>query len=185
MRNQGLLGKPILISCNGGSNLWMGNHPGTTGEYQELPARPPDLSEAQFDQKLRDEAVAYIKAEPFAFAKRTVIKAIRFHDRETGGVRWNFEDRHSGTIFVVKWIGQTYWLAVLCAGLVGVGLLVRREGLIRACGHPAVAVWAYFTAVQAVIVIQDRYHFPITPLVGALAATVIAPLVVREPKEAV
>jgi hypothetical protein len=49
-------------------------------------------------------------------------------------------------------------------------MLARTRGVWFAMTHPALAIWAYFTAVHAVIVIQDRYHFPATPMIGALAA---------------
>ena len=37
--------------------------------------------------------------------------------------------------------------------------------------HPA---WAYFTAVHAIIVAEDRYHMPATPFMTLLAGLAIA-----------
>ena len=52
-------------------------------------------------------------------------------------------------------------------------MFARREGLWAALTHPALAVWAYFTAVHAVIVIQDRYHLPATPMIASFAAVAL------------
>ena len=59
-------------------------------------------------------------------------------------------------------------------GLAGVAFLLMRKGLWRMLFHPTVLLWGYFGSVHAVIVIQDRYHFPSIPLIAALAAFSLA-----------
>ncbi|MEL6208701.1 MAG: glycosyl transferase family 39, partial [Pseudomonadota bacterium] len=88
-RNQAVFGKTVLISTNFGPNLWMGNNPETTGGYQALPDWTDGLSETELADRMKAEAVAYIKAEPVAFAIRTLVKFARLHERETIGVVWN------------------------------------------------------------------------------------------------
>jgi hypothetical protein len=175
-RNTRIYGQTVLISTNGGSNLWMGNNPETTGHYQELPPRPEHLNDAQFDKELGRRARAYILQNPGAFIVRTLVKAVRLHERETIGIRWNEQALTAmigdKAVSLLKIPNQIYWLAALSGGIVGVGILTRRHH-VRAVFHPALAMWGYFTAVHAVIVIQDRYHLPATPMIAGLAAVAL------------
>ncbi len=180
MRNDRLFGRTVLISTNGGSNLWMGNNPQSTGAYQE-PPEFPGKNEAERDALRGQLAREYILAHPAAFTQRTMLKAVRLHATETIGVGWNLKglERASPRIFgdeqgiavrALKALSTAYWLLVLLLSIPGLFLLAKRSGIWQAVTHPAVAVWAYFTAVHAVIVIQDRYHLPATPMIASLAA---------------
>jgi 4-amino-4-deoxy-L-arabinose transferase-like glycosyltransferase len=188
MRNQRELGEFVLVSANGGANLWMGNHPGTDGAYAPLPPETAEMSEVQRDRYLKEKAKDYIKAEPVAFAKRTLIKAVKLHDRETIGVLWNsggIEQRFGSTALVgpLKLGSTAYWWLMLGAGLVGMLMLWLRRGPVRGffamLFHPTVVFWGYFLSVHAVIVIQDRYHWPSVPFIAALASLPIVALLKR------
>jgi hypothetical protein len=174
LRNTEAFGEFVLISTNGGANLWMGNSPGTKGEYRPLPGNPAHLNEAEFDRLLKQEAIDFIRSDPLAFACRSAVRIVRLHERETIGIRWNIEGLRrvmpDRSIDLLKWGSQVYWLAVLGMGLAGVALLALRTGISCTFSHPALLIWMYFTAVHAVTVHQDRYHFPVTPFIGALAA---------------
>lgn len=173
VRNTRLFGQFVLVSTNGGSNLWMGNNPRTTGFYQDRPPQPSTMNEAQFDKELGRQAKAWIVEHPADFVARTAVKAVRLHERETIGIAWNRDALGARVgpraMTLMKVSGQAYWLVALASSLCGVVILARRYRL-RALVHPALAIWGYFTAVHAVIVIQDRYHLPATPMIASLAA---------------
>lgn len=177
VRNQAVFGKTVLISTNFGPNLWMGNNPDTTGAYQTLPDWVTGLSETERADRMKEEAIAYIKAEPMAFATRTLVKFFRLHERETIGVVWNEPalERIAGktTITALKVLATGYWFAVLLGALAGVVWIVRHKGLWQLLIHPAFLCWMYFAWVHAIIVIGDRYHFPVIPFVAILAASAI------------
>jgi 4-amino-4-deoxy-L-arabinose transferase-like glycosyltransferase len=178
-RNYDLFGKFVPIAANSGSNFWMGNNPNSKGEYQDLPEFP-GLNEAERDAKLKQEAWAYIKQDPGAFAKRTIIKAGRLYERETIGIAWNQEGlkrigASDRAIKALKLASEAFWIAILATGVIGAVLLLRR-GFFNAILHPTIVLVAYYTAVHAVVVIQDRYHFPVTPMIGALAALALTHL---------
>ncbi len=184
-RNYRVFNTLVLVSTNGGTNMWMGNNPETTGYYQQPPAMGPN--EALWDKDLGTQAKAYIRKEPAAFVKRSLVKAVRLHDRETIGVAWNlsglkqvspFFDSGPGTK-ILKAASSGYWYLMLAFGAAGGVILARRDGPWKAITHPSVVFFAYFTAVHAIMVIQDRYHFPITPMVAALASLGIATLLNR------
>lgn len=173
LRNHRVFGEFVLISTNGGTNFWMGNNPETTGFYQELPKRDLE-NQAQRDRRLRGQAFAHIRQDPWLFLKRTALKAVRLHERETIGVHWNLEglqSRYTPRIVpILKWISQIYWLAALGLAIVGLARLLGKGGGLSVAATPPVLLWVYFTSVHAVTVIQDRYHFAVIPFVAILAS---------------
>ena len=179
LRNERVLGKFVLVSANSGANLWMGNHPGTDGGYADLPPETAGMSEIERDTYLKQAAKDYIKAEPVAFATRTLVKAVKLHDRETIGILWNergIEQRFGSASLVTPLkLGSTgYWWLMFGGGLVGMLMLWFGHGAVRGffvmLFHPAVVFWGYFLSVHAVVVIQDRYHWPSVPFIAILAA---------------
>jgi 4-amino-4-deoxy-L-arabinose transferase-like glycosyltransferase len=176
-RNYTVFGEWVPVSTSGGANLWMGNNPDTTGYYQEPHVRDAKLNEAVLDHQLKDEAVAYIVSDPFAFASRTAVKAVELYERETIGVAWNEVGLHriasDSMIWVIKALSQAFWLLVLGLFLATCVIRVWRDGL-RFLLHPAILLIGYSTATYATFVIQDRYHVPTDPLMAILASTLIA-----------
>lgn len=174
IRNAQVFGQFVLVSTNGGSNLWMGNNPASTGQYMELPPETQEMNEAERDKYLKSIAVAHIKEKPLLFATRVLQRTIDTHSRESIGVAWNEEGLMSRygkwAIALLKIINQLYWMSVLGLALVGIILLGIEHGWIAMLTHPTVLFWGYFTAIHAVIVAQDRYHFPSIPMIAVLAA---------------
>ncbi|MGP1273579.1 MAG: ArnT family glycosyltransferase [Phycisphaerales bacterium] len=183
VRNYRAFGEFILISTNGGTNFWMGNNPDTTGHYMPLPDWIAGTTEHERSDRLKAEALEYIRAEPVAFLTRSSRKFFEQHAYETIGVAWNrpaLEARYGGWIVEpLKLVATGYWWAVLALGLGGWVMLVRGDGLWRAVIHPAFVLWGYFACVHAVTVIQDRYHMQWSPLVMLLGASAAAAMIER------
>lgn len=56
---------PVLISTNGGDNLWIGHHEASTGHYEDPTGRPADpQTELAHDREQRQKALAYLKQIP-------------------------------------------------------------------------------------------------------------------------
>lgn len=177
LRNTRIFGRFELISTNGGPNFWMGNHPGGTGDTEPLPTAAENLPEGQRDTYLASQARAYIRAYPIAFLERTVHKALSMHDRETIGVHWNAASIHAHygarAFWALKLCSDLYWWFVLALALFGSALSIRSLGLWRFLLAPPALVWIYFTAIYAITVTQDRYHFPCLPSIALLAAVAL------------
>ncbi len=184
LRNKAVLGTAAIISTNGGVNLWMGNNPNTSGEYQPVPDRLANVSEAERDRQLKDEATTYIKEEPVAFVVRTVVKAVKLYASETIGTHWNeIGIRRSlgdASVLPLKLISQGFWMISIALCLFGIaGALMKSGFRVSESYYSAIIIIAYMTVVYAVIVIQDRYHLPTIPYIAALAALPITQWVSR------
>lgn len=187
-RNYRTLDAFIPVSVNSGANFWMGNHPGTDGGYAALPAEVDGMTEVQRDAYLKSQARQYIKAQPIAFVKRTLVKAVKLHDRETINVLWNEQGitrrfGSSAAVGPLKLFSTAFWWAMCGSALGGMLMLWWSRGVVKGfvamLFHPAVVIWGYFLAVHAVIVIQDRYHWPSVPFIAMLATLPIVALLGR------
>lgn len=171
-RNYQAFGEPVMVSTNFGPNFWMGNNPETTGRYQKLPTWTHGMGEIERSDRLEEVAVSYIKDEPIQFVVRTLYKVGLLHAYETIGVAWN--ENAIGQMLGetgkmgVKLLSTGYWYGLLVLSFIAIGALIlsrRLSGLF----HPCVLGWGYFTAVHAVIVVEDRYHMSAVPFIALLA----------------
>lgn len=180
-RNTALHGEFVLISTNGGPNLWMGNNPDSTGAYMPTPDYVRDLSEIDRAKRLGEDAKQYMRDHPARTAALFVRKLVDTHIRETIAVVWNAKglERRYGekSVTILKVVAQGYWTVLLLAGLVGVALILRNAvqagfnfAAVQFLANPALLFWGYYAGVHAVIVSQDRYHFPSIPFIAMLAA---------------
>jgi 4-amino-4-deoxy-L-arabinose transferase-like glycosyltransferase len=181
-RNAQVFGEPVLVSTNFGANFWMGNNPGSTGDYMPLPEWGEFLGEVERSDALLEAAKAYIREEPGAFLLRTGEKALLLHSRETIGVAWNapsIEARiGSVALLPLKLVSTAYWFLALGLALAGFVIVLLRNG-VWGIFHPAFAAWSYFTAIHAIIVAGDRYHMPSVPFMALFAGLMLAQLALR------
>ena len=180
-RNERLFGEPVFMSTNFWANFWMGNHPGTNGEYAVLPAETDGLSELERSAVLKELSVEYLRAEPGAFVFRTLWKSFRLYSRETIGIVWNDAGIRALVgapgVTALKALSTAWWYAVLGLALTGVVVLARRTSVWAMLLSAPVWLWLYFTGVHAVIVVGDRYHMPAVPMIALLAAVGLAALI--------
>jgi 4-amino-4-deoxy-L-arabinose transferase-like glycosyltransferase len=173
LRNKRVSGA-FIFSGHGGVNLFLGNSPGWQEYAKHIPHYVWNLSELDRDRTFKKLAYQYIKEYPLDFVGRTLLKLVKFHERESIGVRWNFpglEQRFSpGVILGLKIFNNVYWWAALLLGLGGIIRLVRLRGPLHALIHPTVLIWCYFAAVHALTVTMDRYHFPVIPCIAILGS---------------
>jgi hypothetical protein len=175
VRNSRVFGRMVLVSTNGGSNLWMGNHEAAQGGYTELPPEATAIhNEAARDEYLGQEAKRFIRRHPLQFLQLAVRRLVITHAGESIGVVWNepgLSERFGpGAMKLLKLGNAAFWGLVMLAALAGAVMLARSAGVWSALIMPAVFLWAYFALVHALVVAQDRYHFPSIPFIAALAA---------------
>ncbi len=177
VRNWFVFDKVVLVSTNGGTNLWMGNNPKAATGYMELP-QLNIANEAEKDRFLGRQAKDYIVQDPVAFLVRMVRKVVDLHARETIGVAWNakglVQKAGERVLTPLKLVSSAYWLIILTAAIYGLYAYARSFGIRRLLACQPLAIWAYFTLVHAVTVAGDRYHVPSIPFVAMIAAYAIS-----------
>jgi 4-amino-4-deoxy-L-arabinose transferase-like glycosyltransferase len=169
-RNHQIFGEFVLVSANGGTNLWMGNNPNSNGGYIDL----PDLNfknEITRDQYLKKEAINYIIHNPGSYVKLAVLRTITTYKAETIGIMWNgsLKKRFSEpALLVMKLISSLYWWAI--AGLAAWGIYeILKDRKLRLF-HVLFVVCGFFFLFPILTVAQDRYHMPINPFLAIFAA---------------
>ncbi len=185
-RNYLVFGEFVPISTNLGPTMWMGNNPETKLGYQDVPSQEDmgTSNEAQWSAALREKAVGYIFDNPGLFVQRTLVKMVKLHERETKFVNWNENGIRQvlgdWAITPLKIIATGYWYAVLAGGLIGLGLLFRKDGWTSTLFHPTLVIWLYFTGVHGVTTYSDRYHISNVPMIAVLAAFVLGHLLAQK-----
>jgi len=173
-RSISLFERFVVVSANGGVNLWMGNNPESSGGYMVLPDRhfPTEVDRDQFYGR---EAIKFIVGHPLRYVTLSLNRAAMTFDRETIGIVWNQKALGSiyqeSTLKIMKLTSSAYWWTLLLAGAFGVFLALRRRLYSQA--WPILAVLAYFSAFPILTVAMDRYHVPIDPLLAIFAAYAI------------
>jgi hypothetical protein len=118
----------------------------------------------------------YIMTYPGQFVGRTITKAMKLHLRESIGVAWVRDGMARSRLAELArplwFLANAYWFSVLILALAGGAIVVRPLGW-RGLFHIAFLMWAYVTAVHAVIVADDRYHIPAVPFIAMFAAVAI------------
>ena len=177
LRNDRVLGAPVLISTNGPPNMWMGNNPVATGGYMPLPDEVSGMGEVERSKLLGSRAKAFILEHPGRAVTLFLRKLVITHDRETIGVVWNEDSLRAALgdrgVTAAKLVSTAYWLLALLLGAAGAVIVLVRERW-RGLLHPALLAWGYFAFVHAATVGADRYHFPSIPFIAILAGLAVA-----------
>ena len=161
-RNYQLLGHFVLISTNGGVNLWMGNVPGSDGYFLNLPASVSGMNAYQADQFLGALAKQYILADPLGFVGRSFLKLIRLYNNESIGVLWNLggitHTFGAEAVLLFKRFTQISWAFIFGLAVTGGVLLGQSRAARRVLVSPLGAMMACTSLIHAVVVTGDRYH---------------------------
>ncbi len=179
VRNRIQMGSFVLISTNGGVDLWIGHHPGASGRGQfadELVYSHPELDsrrgEVQVNEDGYRKALSFAVHHPLTEAVLPFKKLYWLYYNDEEGLKWN--DGHGGHPFLGENVRQGllllsdgYYFAIL--GFVVLGLprwlTLRHPGrLLLLC------VIAYWTAVHLVFFGDPRFHLPVLPLIAIGAA---------------
>ena len=176
-RNQAVFGSFQLLSMNGGSNLWMGNHEGASGGYSRLPKFVKGMELVDSEALLRSLAVDFILSDPASYAGLCARRTVDTLRSDTIGVVWNsagITARFGEAMIIplkmlctaVHYLILTCFLASLVAGLWSRSL--RRE-------HVFLGVVILLVAAPFILIVGgNRYHLPMMPFLMVWVGEVVA-----------
>lgn len=178
IRNYGVFGEPVLISTNGGITLWMGNAPGTDGQYLDVPAHYGSLPENERARVLGDEARRIIAEDPAAFLYRAMVKFFRLYAHESVGVVWNekgiVQILGESWINPMKYVTNAGWVVIALLAVVGFFAGLRTKGWRHTLLSPFLLSIIYFTVTHMVVKAQDRYHLAFATQIAIFSAMGLA-----------
>jgi 4-amino-4-deoxy-L-arabinose transferase-like glycosyltransferase len=174
-RNRAVRGEWVLVSSNGGWNLYVGNNPAGTADRADLAGSVPPafrdtlmtMNEVEGDRFLRRRALDFIRAHPAETARRVTERARNLlWFNETFGTSSGYSRVLRGTTRAVY---QTSWALLLPAALAGM-ILTRRDARRHVLLYGAIAANA---AVILATFFVNRYRAPIEPILILFAAAAI------------
>lgn len=187
VRNERLLGSPVLVATNVGPNMYIGNHEGASGRmWIDDPRLPqPENSheltqpevEVAADAVAREMALDYMRAHPEDQPRLIWNKARALYESDATGLDWNStwdEGRYEWQRAepMLRDVSNGFWFTVLA--LAGAGLLTLRRGALRS---PAVAlplIVLAWTATHLLFFGDPRFHYPLAFAFAILAARPLA-----------
>ena len=172
-RNYNVFNQFVLVSANGGANLWMGNNPKSNGGYMDLTVTNIN-NEVKRDQYFKKEAVEYIVHNPLSYVNLMLKRAVITYKSETIGVVWNAwlgKKLSSNGILALKLLSTLFWWFVVIFSATGIVMLIKNKILIW--HNILFCVTAFFFIFPLLTVGQDRYHLPINPFLAIFAGYAI------------
>ncbi|MHC4982379.1 MAG: ArnT family glycosyltransferase [Planctomycetota bacterium] len=186
-RNHRATGGFVLISSNGGGNLYSANNDDAKGDYTDSAWRYVFENSNGDDLKLqrigRDMALDWIARNPHRFAYLALIKAGRFWYTDVDLTWWALQNTYQchpdlGTSSELR-----YWALLITSGFYVALVLACFIAAVRFRSYlwanrgwmviPVVA--AYFMALHMIFESQCKYHYMLPPLLCVLAALAVRP----------
>ncbi len=162
LRNQQQFSQFVLISTNGGDNLYRANNPLASGGYTEKGAIDfSEYSEVEHDHVAKQQAIEWIIKYPGDFLKLAWEKQIRFMGDDSTGV-FNTLKRgrgpHSSIAYVLcKLIANVWWILIWIV----ISLLAWSSRTRTQVHNMVVWWWFYLFALHSIFESSGKYHIPV------------------------
>lgn len=185
VRNAVQLHEPVLIATNAGVDFWIGHHEAATGDFgatggDELVFRYPEMGSPEREARVNNdgfrEGLSYAVSHPREELVLPFKKLFWLYYNDEEGLAWN--EGHGGQEFLstatrdgLRLLSNVYYFAVLGVVLLGVPfwLSPREPGRVL-----LVSLVLYWTLIHLVFFGDPRFHAPIMPIAGLLAALPLA-----------
>ena len=180
IRNYEQFGRFVLVSSNGGDNLYRANNPLAHGGWTpsgEVVLDQPD--ELERDAAYKALALHWIRAHPGDFLRLTFEKQARFMGDDAAGVYSALKvgkGTDSGSLyFLVKSAANLWWLL---SWLLLVGALLSRRRNERSEVSPWARLpfwlWIYFFVLHSVFESTGKYHVPVLWVLPAMLGVALS-----------
>lgn len=172
-RNYLIFNQFVLVSTNGGSNLYRANNPNATGGY--IARGEVDLShlgEIEQDREGKKLAIKWIQENPAPFGRLIIEKQIRFMGDDAYGVYSVFKvggaSKNENLYIFLKLISNIWWLAVWALLAVAVFEMVKNRNQILNIERFLLWPWLYLFFLHSVFESSGKYHVPMLWVICAL-----------------
>jgi len=186
LRNLAVLGEPVLVSTNGGGNLYRANNELATGGFVAVGRIDVEaLPELEANREGKRLAVEWIRSHPLDFAQLTVGRVLLFPGDHSYGAYAAFRadpERVPRPLYLALKAGTAATWLVLWALLIGVAW---RHWRLRTPLPPGtgwlLVPWVYLAGIHAFFESGSKYHLPTLALVLLLLVLLLAPTSMRRP----
>ena len=191
LRNYLVFDKFVLVSNNGGINLFLGNSPLATRAVYGMPILPNDIQstyehdvqvdEYQADKKMSKQIVDYIREHPVETLINLPKKAWYMWYMDVDGGRLNERNSVTATdslrrfFFIFKLVSQAYYLCIISLFFVAMYFLLQSRHN-RDALSLGLLIIVYFTCISLVFHGQTRFHFPVMPWIVIYASFAVEKL---------
>lgn len=189
-RNYQVLGKPVLVSANGGSVFYRANNPLATGGWiPQGERRLTGYDELTADRLGYQWGKEWIRANPDKFLLLALKKQVLFLGDDATGLYEIKRGGHigSGVYALLKLLTNAWWWGIWA--LVLVVFLIRRSSTLwerRADVVLFLLTILYFWTIDSVFESGARHHLPLVGILAVLAAAAALPLaqnLLRNPEQ--
>ena len=165
-----------VISTNGGIDLWVGNNPFANGSFNWPSVTPFDTSS---DEKSADKlgfklGIEYIKDDPFRFILRGIKKEIFLFAGDLYPLYWDLirtaGSRELSPYLALALISQIYYSLIFLLFLLGIFIYLFKKPAFDLRWSLLFYTLVYWCGVHFIFFGEDRFHFPIIPIIVMFAA---------------
>ena len=168
-----IYGELLPLGANLGLNLSSGNYHGASGELDPSYVRPnsyDELGPVKSEHALREEAITFIKENPFEFLKLTLYRTSIYFSflRPTGW--WPYLQGIDRTVTLL--LSFIYSVILFTFGGAGIWALLKERDVTQKIGD---TFWLLLSLTAALplgvvfITVETRYRYPIYPFLAMFA----------------
>ena len=175
-RNYQVFDTFLLVSSNGGSNLYRANNPLATGGYTEVgEVDLSELDELAQDREGKRLAKVWIKENPADFAKLIPEKQIRFMGDDATGIYTALKvggaSDNESLYAILKLIANSWWM--FAWGVVIFAVAIMGVRAINPLARLMLWLWLFFFVIHSIFESAGKYHIPALWVLPCLMATYI------------
>ncbi len=168
-----------VISTNGGIDLWVGNNPLANGSFNWPSVTPFDtLSDEKSADKLGFKlGIKYIKNNPFRFILLGIKKEIFLFAGDLYALYWDLikvaGTRGLSPHIIFALISQIYYSLIFLLFLLGIFIYLFKKPALNLRWSLLCYTLVYWCGVHFIFFGEDRFHFPVIPIMVIFAVSFI------------
>ena len=180
IRNYRVFGQFVLVSTQGGRNLWTGNHPNASGGYmstqdfipQNLLEQMEGMNEAQRDRIQFEQGISWILSNPIQAISLWPKKFVRlfFEDSRcvSRSTHLSYKRIPPYIVSAMTLVTEGFYYSLSLSFIISLYFIFRYEKI-----SPRIWLFVgtilYFIIIHMPFLTEGRYHMPLIPLFAIVA----------------